>query len=136
MPLYHCFILQSCFAFHGFIKQFRLLHELGLLITHTFRIVLNPAHNRAPFLGLVGQLHRKKNLLFRMSGFKGRLVFLVVLRAHDLLQISNEPIKTSRWERGTGPDAAASTKPTGKGWFKGGKFCVVPVGGTGLGFER
>ena len=36
---------------------------------------------------------------------------------------------------GTDRDAAASTRPTGKGRFNGGKFCVVPVGGTGLGSD-
>ena len=29
---------------------------------------------------------------------------------------------------GTGPDAAASARPTGNGWFKGGRFCVAPLG--------
>ena len=64
---------------------------------HTFRWCSIRAHNCAPFLGLVCQLHRKRNFLFLRSGHKGRLVFLVVLRAHDLLQKCNEP--TSRWER-------------------------------------
>ena len=65
---------------------------------HTFRWCSIRAHNCAPFLGLVCQLHRKRNFLFLRSGHKGRLVFLVVLWAHDLLQKCNEP--TSRWERG------------------------------------
>ena len=37
---------------------------------------------------------------------------------------------------GTEPDAEASTGPAGKGWATGGKFCVVPAGGTSLEFWR
>ena len=32
------------------------------------------------------------------------------------------------------PDAAASTRPTGNGWFNGGKFCVAPSRRTGFEF--
>ena len=68
-------LISSCkadFARHSFIKLRRHFHELGLQITAHVTIVLNTAHDRAPLLGLVGQLHRQRNLLFRKSRLKRR----------------------------------------------------------------
>ena len=56
--------------------------------------------DRAPFLSLVGQLHPQRNSLFRKRRFKGGLVFLIVLRTHDLLQKPNKPNNASRGKRG------------------------------------
>ena len=64
--------LQSCFARHGFLTHLGMLYKLDLQIAAAIPIVLNLPRNRAPFGGLVGQLYRKRCLLFMRSGLKKR----------------------------------------------------------------
>ena len=91
------------------------IFSLKVSVCFSYFATFNLRQDTAPFLGLVGQLQRKRNLLFLRSRVDTDHILLKILRAHDRLQEAFQPIHTSRRERRSSHAQSQQTNQQGQG---------------------